>query len=73
MATTRYYQKSPEDERNGASECVYATHGEKGTEDHMKMAIESWLSEKNKFSWDASPLKGNNYTNVMWKASQMSK
>ena len=70
MAKTKYWRHADPEDLNGASECLYATQGEKPGEIHMKMAIESWLSERNQFDWDKQ--KGNNYSNVMWKSTHMS-
>jgi len=69
LAKTKYWRHADAEDLNGASECLYATQGEKPAEIHMKMAIESWLSERNQFDWDKQ--KGNNYSNVMWKSTHM--
>ena len=47
--------------------------GQKGTEDHLKMAIESWLSERNKITFAGDTNRGNNYSNIMWKSTTSSK
>ena len=71
MATTTYYRKDDVANLRGASESLFATkdYDGKPTEKHMKMAIESWLSEKN----TAKSGKTSNYTNVMWKSAKTSK
>jgi len=54
-------------------ECLYASRGGEANMNHMKLAIESWIGEKRQFSWDSKPLKGNNYSEVMWKSAKKSK
>jgi len=73
LAKTTYWRHAETEQLNGASEVLFATKGDKPDQDHMKQAIDSWLAERNQFDWERNPLKGNNYTNIMWKSAQLSK
>merc|ERR1711957_300111 len=70
LVDTTYYKRAPVEELNGAGECLYASRGGEANMNHMKLAIESWIGEKRQFSWDSKPLKGNNYSEVMWKSAK---
>ena len=70
MANTKEWKHAPDEELNGASEVLFTCQGKKPDESHLKQAIESWLSDKKSFHWDQEPLRGNNWSQVMWKSSE---
>ena len=50
-------------------ECLFAACNS-GEQNFFIDAIESWLTEKKKFSFDEKPLKGNNWTQIIWKSAE---